>query len=308
MLGKNVWKATVVLPEECKDTSTFMLWWSTPQPLRPASEIGRRRPDRHNDGLDPLMKHENLPLKDSGVSRGKVVWSEGMYLRPQHFQQLKRYVESYVQQRCLGLQGAFWGFLGVEIDHDALALGKVSLTMAHGVFPDGTPFRLTQSGELPAPLDVPAHARDEIVLLALPLRRPGGEDTIFEEQADSPARYGVCSRGKSPTAMPSRSDPPPVRLPGRVFVWGVLASQLGSEWQGAWSAAHRRAAQRQPPGARPPAISRRCSVAGPAPHALQLPCANWTDCSNSAAKRSHSGSRSRAAAVCPRWRIFCCWR
>jgi hypothetical protein len=33
VLGKNVWKATVVLPEG-KDTSAFMLWWSTPQPLR----------------------------------------------------------------------------------------------------------------------------------------------------------------------------------------------------------------------------------------------------------------------------------
>ena len=175
------------------------------------------------------MKHENLPLKDSGVSRGKVVWSEGMYLRPQHFQQLERYVESYVQQRCLGLQGAFWGFLGVEIDHDALALGKVSLTMAHGVFPDGTPFRLTSPDELPAPLDVPAHARDEIVLLALPLRRPGGEDTIFEEQADSPARYGVCSR-EIADSNAIALGPATVQI-ARARLRLVLASQLGSEWQ-----------------------------------------------------------------------------
>lgn len=32
----------------------------------------------------------------------RVVWSEGMYLRPQHFQQLERYVEQYVTRRTAG--------------------------------------------------------------------------------------------------------------------------------------------------------------------------------------------------------------
>ncbi|MFM0250237.1 type VI secretion system baseplate subunit TssK [Paraburkholderia sediminicola] len=175
------------------------------------------------------MKHPHLALKDSGASRSKVVWSEGMYLRPQHFQQLERYVESYVQQRSLGLQGAFWGFLSVEIDHSALALGKVVVSMAQGVFPDGTPFLLTGPDELPAPLDLPAHAKDELVLLALPIRRAGGEDTIFEEQVDSLARYSVCTREIADSNAVGLG-PATVQI-ARARVRLVLASELGSEWQ-----------------------------------------------------------------------------
>ncbi len=70
----------------------------------------------------------------------RVVWSEGMYLRPQHFQQLERYVEQYVTRRTAGLQGAYWGWLHLDIDRDAYALGRVSLLGGAGVLPDGTPF------------------------------------------------------------------------------------------------------------------------------------------------------------------------
>ena len=175
------------------------------------------------------MNHFHLPPKDSGASRSKVVWSEGMYLRPQHFQQLERYLEGYVQQRSLGLQGAFWGFLSVEIDHAALALGKVSLSMAQGVFPDGTPFLLTGPDELPAPLDFPAHAKDELVVLAMPIHRAGGEDTIFEEQADSLARYSVCTREIADSNAVALG-PATVQL-ARARLKLALASELGGEWQ-----------------------------------------------------------------------------
>lgn len=175
------------------------------------------------------MNHANFPLKDAGASRSKVVWSEGMYLRPQHFQQFERYIEHYVQQRCVGLQSAFWGFASVEIDHDALALGKVSLSMAQGVFPDGTPFLLTHADELPPPLDIPAEAKDEVVLLALPLKRPGGEDTTFEDQAGSLARYSAYTREMADSNAVGLG-PANVQI-ARARLRLVLASELGGEWQ-----------------------------------------------------------------------------
>ena len=30
----------------------------------------------------------------------KVVWSEGMFLNPHHFQQQERYLEKYIQGKC----------------------------------------------------------------------------------------------------------------------------------------------------------------------------------------------------------------
>lgn len=123
----------------------------------------------------------------------RVVWSEGMYLRPQHFQQFERYLEHYVARRTAGLQGAYWGWLELDIDREAYALGRVSLLGGSGVMPDGTPFSFGLE-DAPAPYEVPADLTDELIVLALPLRRPGGEEVIFAENEGSAARFGVVER------------------------------------------------------------------------------------------------------------------
>lgn len=102
----------------------------------------------------------------------KVIWSEGMFLRPQHFQQHERYIENLVQKRCSGLQPYGWGFSHLKIDTDLLAVGKLALTACSGLFPDGTPFNLPEDDDLPLPLDIVQDLRNEPVFLALPLRRP----------------------------------------------------------------------------------------------------------------------------------------
>ena len=64
----------------------------------------------------------------------KVVWAEGMFLRPQHFQQQERYLEFFAHSRALASEGYFWGFHELEIDVEALALGKLVLNKAVGSF------------------------------------------------------------------------------------------------------------------------------------------------------------------------------
>ncbi len=123
--------------------------------------------------------------------RQRVVWSEGMFLRPQHFQQQERYFDFVTQQRMASLSGLYWGFRQLELDVDALALGSVAIRKASGVLPDGTPFVLPDHGELPPAFDVPANARNIKVCLALPPLRDGGESVIFDEDAGSAARYAV---------------------------------------------------------------------------------------------------------------------
>ena len=59
----------------------------------------------------------NAPVAPvTGGQRDRVVWSEGMFLRPQHFQQLERYFERYVHLRCAPLQCYSWGFASLRID------------------------------------------------------------------------------------------------------------------------------------------------------------------------------------------------
>jgi type VI secretion system protein ImpJ len=121
----------------------------------------------------------------------KVVWSEGLFLRPQHFQQQERYVERYVEGRCAPLTPHSWGFTEIEVERDLLGIGKFGLRRAAGVFPDGTPVRLPEDGPLPAPIDIGSSVRDEIVHLAVPLRRAGAVDVDRAAGGEQLARHDV---------------------------------------------------------------------------------------------------------------------
>jgi type VI secretion system protein ImpJ len=108
----------------------------------------------------------------------RVVWSEGLFLRPQHFQQQERYLEAYIEGRAGTLRPYAWGFTDVEIERDLLAIGKLGLRRARGIFPDGTPFAMPENEPLPAPLEVGSQLRDQVVHLAVPLRKSGALQSV----------------------------------------------------------------------------------------------------------------------------------
>jgi type VI secretion system protein ImpJ len=120
----------------------------------------------------------------------RIIWSEGTFLQPQHFQQHDRHFEAQVELRTRSLRPYSWGFLELALDESLLELGKLALRSARGVLPDGTPFDCPARDPLPPPLDVPATLRDSLVVLALPVRRPGVDEAdLGGAGADSLARY-----------------------------------------------------------------------------------------------------------------------
>ena len=132
-------------------------------------------------------------------AHSKIVWSEGLFLRPQHLQQQDRYLERYIENRCHALRSHTWGATELELERDLLAIGKLGLRRVAGVFPDGTPFRLPEDQPLPAPLDIDPKLRDQIIHLAVPLRKAGAVDAsrgpargwerrLAAGSADSPPR------------------------------------------------------------------------------------------------------------------------
>lgn len=92
-------------------------------------------------------------------SLSRVVWSEGMYLSPQHFQAQSRYYEDTIDFVVRELWAEPWGLVHARLDDDALRNGRVVLLQAAGVFPDGLAFEL-QAG----PSAVPARSADELLL------------------------------------------------------------------------------------------------------------------------------------------------
>src|SRR5690606_32442486 len=136
------------------------------------------------------------PPRRAGSERmtqnNKIVWSEGLFLRPQHLQQHERYLERRIELRAGGLRGQSWGLTELELEPDLLAVGRIGLRRARGVFPDGTPFSMPDDDPLPAALEVDAGCRDEIVYLTLPLRSPAQPDSAWPDApADRLVRYRV---------------------------------------------------------------------------------------------------------------------
>ncbi len=122
----------------------------------------------------------------------RIVWSEGLFVKQQHFQQQFRYTETLLDQKIKSIQAYDFGFERLEINREHLALGKISLIFAKGTFPDGTSFNAPSHDLLPEPLDVTSDmVSNEIVYLALPLRVEGGCDFFDEDD-----RIGDVARFK----------------------------------------------------------------------------------------------------------------
>ncbi|MGS0742986.1 type VI secretion system baseplate subunit TssK [Glaciimonas sp. GG7] len=119
----------------------------------------------------------------------KVVWSEGLFLRPQLFQQQERYLEHFAHKRAASLSPFFWGFNEYEIDRETLSFGKLVLKSGSGIFPDGTPFDVPGYTPPPQPMTIIPEHQNQIIYLAVPLSLPNTEETAFDEQTGSSARY-----------------------------------------------------------------------------------------------------------------------
>lgn len=124
------------------------------------------------------------------MSNHKVIWQEGMLLRPQHFQHNDRYYDHQMKTRTHWVTGYAWGFLTLEIDRQSLNLGKLVITQASGILPDGTLFDLHNSIE-PLALDLPANVGNTPVYLALPMMLGNPVEARRPEQSDVVARYTV---------------------------------------------------------------------------------------------------------------------
>ena len=159
----------------------------------------------------------------------RVVWSEGMFLRPQHFQQLERCVERYVHLRTVPSEPFYWGYTALVIDREALAHGKVALEMAAGVMPDGTPFAFSRAGEGPEALDIEPHAKGATIVLAVPLSRSDGVQVAFDaEGAHAGARF-IAHEREIADINEVGLEPALVQL-GRLQLRLMAESDVSADW------------------------------------------------------------------------------
>jgi type VI secretion system protein ImpJ len=123
--------------------------------------------------------------------QNRVVWSEGLFLQPQHFQQHERYLERLIDSRSAPLRAYGYGFTKLTLNEELLALGKVAISAASGLMPDGTPFDFPAWQDPPTALEVAEGTKDQRVLLTLPARRAETVEIENNPSTESLARFAI---------------------------------------------------------------------------------------------------------------------
>jgi type VI secretion system ImpJ/VasE family protein len=114
-----------------------------------------------------------------------------MFLRPQHFQQQERFLETLIERRAMPLRPHAWGITELQINEDLLAVGKFGLRKISAVMPDGTVVNAPADCDLPPPIDVPTDTRSAIVFVSIPPRQPGAAE--FNRSAEAAAARFLVS-------------------------------------------------------------------------------------------------------------------
>lgn len=131
----------------------------------------------------------------------KVIWTEGLLLGQQHFQQWDRLNEEATHHRQRSMSPLGWGIGRFEHDEGALEHGQFQVKALQGVFQDGRllAFDSTEDGALTC--NLPSPARDPVVVsVAMPANReaagiagygsPGGRQVAWQvDYADVPDEY-----------------------------------------------------------------------------------------------------------------------
>ncbi|WP_269791105.1 type VI secretion system baseplate subunit TssK [Stenotrophomonas sp. Iso1] len=109
----------------------------------------------------------------------KVLWGEGLFLRPQHFQRQDAYHEARLQDLSQTLHPYGWGARRIRFDPHALAGGALRPLEISAVFPDGESYDAPTHDALPDAVslhELPAGVQSTVVYLALPMLRDDGNN------------------------------------------------------------------------------------------------------------------------------------
>jgi type VI secretion system protein ImpJ len=122
-----------------------------------------------------------------------VVWSKGVFLSPQHLQAQDRFFEDTLRFLSGALSYRNWGFASLQIDAAGLSQGRLSLTEASGIFPDGLMLDVPASDAPPASRTLDECFSDGrsscVFYLSVPQDRPGGINVALQRGGTSTRFY-----------------------------------------------------------------------------------------------------------------------
>lgn len=123
----------------------------------------------------------------------RILWGEGLFLRPQHFQQQALYIDHCVRQGLRQTHANPWGVRKSVIDTDALRAGMLSLQTVELLFRDGTQVDAPADNPLPTArtlAEIPQLGNRTVVYACLPMLNAfGGNSAETDRGTPRPTRY-----------------------------------------------------------------------------------------------------------------------
>jgi len=141
------------------------------------------------------------------TKNSRVIWREGLFLQPQHFQQQERYFDHEIHARSLSFHGHFHGFSTLQLDPDLLRAGTVGVLRATGFFPDGTYFSIPDKDPAPPCLNLDAHPDAGRVMLSLPSPHWHARQLEWQENSGHDDRQGRSKFIAESVEVPNVHDP-----------------------------------------------------------------------------------------------------
>lgn len=126
------------------------------------------------------------------ASKNRVVWKEGLSIAPQHFQQQQRYTDYSLSSKFEATVNFGYGFSRLNLDQELLKLGRIGITEATGIMPDGTLFEIPYQDSLPQPIEIKqiGSAESKNIYLTLPIINDAiSEIDSAQESAAEISRY-----------------------------------------------------------------------------------------------------------------------
>ena len=122
----------------------------------------------------------------------KILWGEGLFLRPQHFQQQDYYHESRLQTVTMALHPYAWGVSKLQVDLDALANNALRLKELSAIFPDGEQYTAPATDTIPETInlgDIPLTRQTLTYYAAIPMIKEYGGNFSPTGQSNAAVRY-----------------------------------------------------------------------------------------------------------------------
>ncbi len=135
------------------------------------------------------------------------VWSEGLFLRPQHFQAAGGAAASNLHARFDGAQAHPWGIVELALSDDLAQGAQAGIDRLIAVLPDGEVVSIPGGLPPPPPFDIDDQVRGEILYLTLPAVQEGAVAFAYPTARDAGiARYHIVERELIDATDPDRAQ------------------------------------------------------------------------------------------------------